>query len=173
MLGAGLGQVYSRWGAAHLTTFARWVLLAPGALLLALAFASRLVPYPEFLANPYGVPAREFMLRAGPCLMIMAGIAFASRRILHLPRVFGAVAQESLLIYFLHLCIVYGSVWNYGLWRWYAGSLGPLGTLAAVVFVITTMAGLAWSWNYWKRTHPRTARNISWFVGALMVAWLL
>jgi uncharacterized membrane protein len=173
LLGAGLGQLYSRWGAAHLAAFARWVLLVPGALLLASAFVSRLVPYPEFLANPYGVPPREFVLRAGPCLMIMAAIAFASRHITHLPRVFAAVAQESLLIYFVHLCIVYGSVWNYGLASRYAAALGPWSTLAAVIFVITTMAGLAWAWNYWKRTHPRTSRTVPWLVGAVLVAWLL
>lgn len=172
LLGAGLGQIYSRWGAAHLRPFATWVLLVPGALLLALAFVSRLAPYPEFLANPYGTPPREFVLRVGPCFMIMAAIAFASRRIAHLPRVFGAVAQESLLIYFVHLCIVYGSAWNHGLWRWYAASLGPWGTLLAVVFVIATMAGLAWAWNSWKRTHPKTARLMSWLTWAGMVGWL-
>ena len=172
-LGAGLGQLYSRWGAAHLGTFARWVLLLPGGVLLALAFISRVFPYPEFLANPYGFPPREFVLRAGPCLIIMAAIAFASRRITHLPRVFGAVAQESLLIYFVHLCIVYGSVWNHGLARFWAGSLGPAATVACVVGIILSMAGLAWVWNHWKRTHPRTARSMTWLTGAALLAWLL
>ena len=172
LLGAALGQVYSRWGAANLSAFARWVLLVPGSLLLVLAFVVHALPSPEF-ANPFGVPPREFMVRTGPCLMVMGCIALASRRITHLPRVFGAVAQESLLIYFVHLCIVYGSVWNYGLWSWYAASLGPWGTFAAVVFVISTMSGLAWSWNHWKRTSPRTARAISWLVGAMLVGWLL
>jgi len=172
-LGAGLGQLYSRWGAAHLGAFARWGLLLPGGVLLALAFISRVVPYPEFLANPYGFPPREFVLRAGPCLIIMAAIAFASRRITHLPRVFGAVAQESLLIYFVHLCIVYGSVWNYGLARFWAGSLGPAATVACVLGIILSMTGLAWVWNHWKRIHPRTARSMTWLTGAALLAWLL
>jgi hypothetical protein len=173
LLGAGLGQLYSRWGAARLAFFARWVLVVPGAILLAAAFVSRVVPFPEFLADPFEAPPREFAFRAGPCLMIMGGIAFASRRITHLPRVFGAVAQESLLIYFVHLCIVYGSAWNDGLWRWYAASLGPWATLAAVIFVVTTMAGLAWAWNSWKRIHPKATRRIAWLTGAGLVGWLL
>lgn len=172
-LGVGLGQLYSRWGAAHLSAFAKWVLLVPGGVLLALAFISRVWPYPQFLASPYGFPPREFVLRAGPCLIIMAAIAFASRRITHLPRVFGAVAQESLLIYFVHLCIVYGSVWNYGLSRFYKASLGPAGTILCVVFVITSMAALAWGWNSWKRLHPHTARSMTWLTGAGLLAWLL
>ena len=46
----------------------------------------------------------------GASLMLLALIARASQRITRLPHLFGAVAQETLLIYFVHLCIVYGSV---------------------------------------------------------------
>ena len=173
LLGAGLGQLYSRWGAADLRAFSRWGLLAPGTLLLMLAFVSRVLPYPALLANPFATPPREFALRAGGCLIVMAGIAFASRRISQLPRVYAAIAQESLLIYFLHICIVYGSVWNVGLVSRYAGTLGPWRTLAAVVFVITTTAGLAWLWNSWKRNDPKTARFVPWVVGVAMVGWVL
>jgi uncharacterized membrane protein len=173
LVGAGLGQIYSRWGAARLPAFATWVLLAPGALLLTSAFVSRVVPYPEFLANPFAVPPREFALRVGPCLILLGAIALASRHITHLPRVFAAVAQESLLIYFVHLCIVYGSPWNRGLWNWYAGALGPWSTLVAVVLVIATMTALAWVWNLWKHTSPRSARVVRWLVGAGLVAPLL
>lgn len=173
LLGAGLGQLYSRWGAANLPAFSRWGLLVPGTLLLMAAFISRVVPFPALLADPFATPSRDFALRSGACLVVMAGIAFASRRISQLPRVFAAVAQESLLCYFVHICIVYGSVWNNGLASRYAGALGPAGTLAAVVFVITTTAGLAWVWNSWKRNHPRTARFVPWVVGVAMVVWVL
>jgi uncharacterized membrane protein len=173
LFGAGLGQLYSRWGAAHLRAFARWGLLVPGTLLLLSAFASRVVPYPMLLANPFATPPRDFALRAGACLIVMAGIAAASRRIAQLPRVVAAVAQESLLIYFIHICIVYGSVWNVGLSSWYAGALGPAGTLVAVLFVITSTAGMAWLWNSWKRNDPKTARFVPWVAGVAMVGWVL
>lgn len=173
LLGAGLGQLYARWGAANLAAFARWVLLVPGGLLLAFAFVSRLLPMPEFAANPFDVPPREFAFRTGPCLIAMGAIAFASRSITHLPRVFAAVAQESLLVYYVHVCIVYGSPWLPGLWSRYGGALGPWGTLAAVSFVITTTAAVAWVWSNWKRTHPKTARPVPWILGVVLVALLL
>ena len=173
LTGAGLGQIYSRWGAAHLSAFARWALLLPGVILLLLSFTSRLLPYPQFLGHPFDWPPTEFAVRTGPCLIIMGGIAMASRRIQHLPRIFGAIAQESLLVYFVHLCIVYGSAWNNGLYKWYAASLGPVATLAAVVFVVVSMTGLAVFWNHTKRTRPKTARRIAWITGAVMVGWLL
>jgi len=115
----------------------------------------------------------EFAIRTGPCLIIMGAVALLSRRIQHLPRLFGAIAQESLLVYFVHLCIVYGSAWNNGLYRWYAASLGPLATLAAVVFVVVSMSGLALVWNHIKRTRPRTAKRIAWATGAALVLWLI
>ena len=173
LVGAGLGQLYSRWSASRLPAFAAWALLAPGALLLAAAFVSRVFPYPEFLADPYAAPPRVFALRAGACLILMGSIALASRGITHLPRVFSAVAQESLLVYFVHLCIVYGSPWNRGLWSWYASALGPWSTLAAVVVVITSMAALAWGWNVWKHAHARSARLVPWLVGAVLLARLI
>ena len=165
LTGAGLGQIYSRWGAAHLGAFARWGLLGPGVLMLALAFSSG--------GNPFAWPPTEFALRTGPCLLIMGAIALLSHRIQHLPRLFGAIAQESLLVYFVHLCIVYGSAWNNGLYRWYAASLGPLATLAAVVFVVVSMSALAVWWNHVKRTRPRTAKRIAWGTAVVLVTWLI
>jgi hypothetical protein len=165
LTGAGLGQIYSRWGAAHLPAFARWALLLPGAVLLVLALATG--------ANPFAWPPTEFAVRTGPCLLIMGAIAILSHRLQHLPRLFGAIAQESLLVYFIHLCIVYGSPWNNGLYRWYAASLGPLATLAAVIFVVVSMSGLAVMWNHAKRTRPKTAKKIAWYGGAALVLWLI
>jgi uncharacterized membrane protein len=173
LVGAGLGQLFSRWSAARLPAFAAWALLSPGVLLVAAAFVSGVVPFPEFSAHPFSTPPRAFAVRVGSCLVLMGGIALASRGITHLPRVFAAVAQESLLVYFVHLCLVYGSPWNRGLWTWYAGSLGPWNTLAAVVFVIATMAALAWIWNVWKHTDRRSASVVRWLVWAGMLAWLL
>ena len=87
--------------------------------------------------------------------------------------VFGAVAQESLLIYFVHLCIVYGSVWNRGLTQTYGPTLTPVQTLAAVLVVIASMVGLAWYWNRLKHVHPRIARGMSYAAGAVMLYRLL
>ena len=64
-------------------------------------------------------------MRWAVCLLVLWGIATGTRHIARLPHVFGAVAQETLVIYVAHLCLVYGSVWNQGLvqtrsFRWEA-----------------------------------------------------
>ncbi len=40
-----------------------------------------------------------------------------------------SLAQESLIIYFVHICILYGSTWNPGIRRWIGPTLAPLSAL--------------------------------------------
>jgi uncharacterized membrane protein len=172
LLGVGFGQLYARWGAAHLLTFARAALLAPGVLMVMVAMALRGQPG-IFGSGPGSAVPAEVLTRVGACLIILAVIAHLSRRITRLPHVFGAVAQESLLIYFVHLCIVYGSVWNRGLTQIYGPRLTPVQTLAAVLAVVASMVALAWYWNWWKHVHPRIARAMSYAMGLLLLYKLL
>ena len=172
LLGVGFGQLYARWGAAHLSMFAQAALLAPGVAMVIVAIALRSQPALFGTGIGAAVPA-EVLTRVGACLIILAVIAHLSRRITRLPHVFGAVAQESLLIYFVHLCIVYGSVWNRGLTQIYGPELSPLQTLLAVLAVITSMVALAWHWNWWKHAHPRVARGMSYAAGAVLIYKLL
>ena len=81
----------------------------------------------------------QLTIRIGACLILLAAIAGASQHLTRLPHFFAAVAQETLLIYFVHLCIVYGSIWNRGLAVQYAASLGPVATLLS----------FCWFWARW------------------------
>jgi uncharacterized membrane protein len=173
LLGAGLGQLYGRWGAANLSAYATSALLVPGVVMLAAAAALRAVSPPLFGTGPGSIIPSEVLLRVGTCLIILSAIAHLSRRIARLPHVFGAVAQESLLIYFVHLCIVYGSVWNYGLTHTYGAALSPAATFLWVLLVIGSMVALAWYWNRCKHVRPRLARWTSVAAGAVMVYQLL
>jgi uncharacterized membrane protein len=173
LLGAGFGGLYARWGAAHLASFTRLALLLPGALMIAAASGIRRSPWPLMGTGPGGSIPSEVLVRAGACLLMLAAIAYLSRRLTRLPHVFGAVAQESLLIYFVHLCIVYGSVWNRGLSQAFGPTLTPAQTLVFVLLVIASMVGLAWYWNWWKHARPRAARWTSLAAGALLLYRLL
>ena len=104
----------------------------------------------------------------GSCFVLMAIIAHGSRRLGRLPHIFGAIAQESLLIYFVHLCIVYGSVWSPGLAQFYGMTRTPGQMLLIVVLLIAAMTLLAWYWNWWKHTRPAWARWQAVAVGILL-----
>ncbi len=173
LLGAGLGQLYARWGASDLSAFAQRALILPGVLLVCAALAVRPRAVGLFGSGPGTFVPAEILLRVGACLIILAVFAHLSRRIHRLPHIFGAVAQESLLIYFVHLCIVYGSVWNTGLYQLYGASRTPWQTAFFVAFVVGSMAMLAWYWNVFKHVRPKAARWVSYATGAAMVLWLV
>lgn len=173
LMGAGLGQMYARWGAADLLAFARRALIAPAIVLVIAALVVRPREWTLFGPGPGAFVPAEIMMRTGACLLILAAFAYLSARITRLPHLFAAVAQESLLIYFVHLCIVYGSAWNAGLVRIYGASRTPAQTLFFVVLVVSSMAALAWHWNRFKHVRPHAARWTSYAVGAALLVWLL
>jgi uncharacterized membrane protein len=174
LLGAALGQAYGRWGAAHLSAYANLVLLLPGALMVV---AGRLLLRPlqtqVFGTAGFSHVPPEVLIRAGTCLLIVGLIAYASRHMERLPRAFGAVAQETLVIYFVHLCIVYGSVWNFGLVRLFGQTLTPLPMLGLVVVLIASMVAVAVAWNQMKHRAPERARWVAVIAAAALLVRLI
>lgn len=172
LFGAGLGQIYVSWGAARLPSFTTAVLVLPGLLLSAVGWGLTAVDDAPW-GDAWNFMPIQLAIRIGACLIILAGIAWASQHLTRLPHFFAAVAQETLLIYFVHLCLVYGSIWNRGLAVWYAASLGPMATVLCVFLVLASMAALGWYWHGLKHTRPRLAKWITAGVAALLVIQLL
>jgi hypothetical protein len=173
LLGVAMGQLYGRWGAANLGRFAAVALLAPGAVMVVIGLAFAEAGNRIFAPSQASFVPMQFLARSGSCLLIVGAIAHGTRYLSRLPRVFGAVAQETLLIYFVHLCIVYGSIWHPGLFSTYGSVFSPLQTLGVVVVVMALMVALAWQWNWVKHASPRAGRWISLAVGAVLVWWLV
>lgn len=166
LVGAGLGQIYARWGGAHLSDFAVRALVAPGLVLVLGGYAAGWYPHPMFATGARAVLEVDMIIRIGTCFLILAAIATASGRMTRLPHVFSAVAQETLLIYFIHLCVIYGSVWSTGLLQAFGPTLDPPGMFGVVVLLVSAMAGLAAWWNWLKHARPRAA---SWVGRAAVV----
>jgi acyltransferase len=173
LVGAALGQWYLRWGAHRLDWYANVALFGPGFALVTLAFVVGALPASLAGADAWNAVPNQVALRTGASLMLLALVARASQRITRLPHIFGAIAQETLLIYFVHLCIVYGSVWNRGLAQAYGQTLGPGQTAFFVVLLLVAMAALALYWNWWKHTRPRLARWTAMAVGLVLIYRLL
>jgi uncharacterized membrane protein len=171
LVGVGLGQIYARWGAADLRRYANLALLLPGVVLLVTGLA--LDAGHVFGRGAWSFVPPQFLIRTGSCLLGMGLIAYGSTRLTGLPHVFGAVAQETLLIYVVHLCIVYGSVWNLGLMQRYDETLSPARMVTVVLMLLTAMAGLAAFWNWCKHSRPQLARALMFLTWAVLVYRLI
>jgi uncharacterized membrane protein len=158
LVGAALGQIYSSWGGSHLEEFANRVLLAPGVVAVAAGYGVAYLPIAAFANGARSVLPIDLLIRTGACMAIMGLIAHASQRMERLPRVFSAVAQETLVIYFFHLCVIYGSAWSYGLVQFYGATLGPGQTATTVAVLVVAMSVMAVWWNWLKHSRPRVAR---------------
>ena len=172
LIGAAAGGVYQRWGASHLARYATGMLLVPGGVLIVLSMIyTRTVTAGG--GDAFAWVPQIVMQRLAACLLLLGVVAHASRFITRLPHVFGAVAQESLVIYVVHLAMVYGSHWNSGLYRYYADSLTPVQTFLVVIVVVVSMTVLAWQWNALKHHRPRAARWVSLVTGGALASFLL
>jgi len=173
LLGVSAGQLYARWGASHLARYANWGMLVPGAALLTAGMAGEDAIAAFLGGDAVSALPAQVMVRLGACFMILGVVAYASQWIRQLPHVFGAVAQESLIIYFVHLCVVYGSPWGPGLYQFYAEALSPPLTILVMIAVVVAMIALAWQWNRLKHVNPRTARWASVAAGFALVGRLI
>jgi uncharacterized membrane protein len=173
LLGAAMGQLHGRWSGVTLATFASAALLAPGALMVPLGIGLQGVAPRLFGDTPANFVPPQFLIRAGACLLIVGAIAHASRFIARLPPVFAAVAQETLVIYFVHLCIVYGSPWNVGLFQLFGPTLSPWLTAAVVLALVVSMSMLAWQWNWLKRVWPGSVRWAVAIAGIVLLVRLM
>lgn len=170
LIGVALGQLYARWGGRNLNDFTRRALILPGAIIVAVGYGVALYPSQLFAGGARSLLPVDMAIRAGACLLILGAIALASGQMTRLPHVFSAMAQETLLIYFIHLCIIYGSAWSYGLVHAFGASLGPWDTLGVVLALICAMAGMAAYWNWLKHARPEAALWVGRVAMAVLVA---
>ncbi len=76
-----------------------------------------------------GFHCLQAVIRLGCVALLLGIVGYVEPK----PRVPGramhSLAQESLIIYFVHICILYGSTWSPGIRRWIGPTLAPLSAL--------------------------------------------
>ena len=161
--GAGLGRqdaaVRHRravaWGA---------VLLVSG---VALAFALK-------GAVPFWGPSPGYaLLRMGGLLLLLRVVEEVSRREWPGIRTLALLGHETLLVYVLHLYLLWGGVLGAAPLGPWAGRLGFAQGLGVVVLMIPVLLAAAWSWHHVKMRFPRGATLTLVFLGTAFVYELL
>jgi len=82
------------------------------------------------------------LLRVGFVLMLTALISYISISIEYIPRIIILIGRNTLLIYVIHLIILYGSAWNPGLSQLFEKSFSVWKTIGTVLAMISLMVGM-------------------------------
>jgi uncharacterized membrane protein len=156
--GAAAGYLYVQWQSkprAH----AFWPLAGTGLALASLGTYFHSIWYKAPLhvyatAEFWRISPNLFLIRVGCVFGLLAVLAALLCAIKIPQRATRSLAQESLSIYFIHNCWLYGSIWNQGLRQRIGPNLAPLPTLLWIATIVVSMALLAWTWNWFKRNNP-------------------
>jgi hypothetical protein len=141
------------------------------AMVVAALACSRLPPQPFGPTDFWSTSPNQFLLRAGLVLLAVGGIAHGSGLVrAHMWT--NSLARETLLVYVVHVCLVYGSPWNTGLFQMRGHTMKLAPALAYVAALWIAMTLVATTWNCVKRHHPRRGAGAAGRVEALVVSLL-
>jgi uncharacterized membrane protein len=157
LLGAALGVVYVKAGNANPLVLRKaipfgMVLFVAG---MALESVSRRVYGMEYF---WPTSPHLFIERVG-FVAVVLGLATYLERVLPVaPRTMQSLAEESLLVYFVHVVILYGSRWNTGIKPYLGGTMGLTHAYLLVVVLAAAMLAMALYWNRAKKEYPIPSR---------------
>ncbi len=172
-LGAAVGAWYLLTKGDSPGERTRRSLLPLGVALFALAAAMRLGGWEPFGAVELGAGRpSQFCLQVGLVLMALAALAaLVDLRPVRI-RAVEDFAQESLTVYVVHVCIVYGSPWNPGLRQAFGATLSPGMVGLTVAGLWTAMIALGLTWSAFKRSEPTWAARTRFATLSLLVVLL-
>jgi len=82
------------------------------------------------------------LLRVGFVFLLNALISYISISIEYIPRIIILIGRNTLLIYIVHLTILYGSAWNPGLSQFFEKSFNVWNTIGTALTMISLMVGM-------------------------------
>lgn len=173
-MGAVFGHLCLRQTVRDPRAWARRVFLPGGIGLLTVASICFWLPWQPFGPSDYwSTSPTHVLLRAGLVAMLVSAAAYLTRFLSQPPAIVRSLAQESLIVYVVHVCLVYGSSWNAGLLQLRGRTETLLPAIGYVVLLWVGMAAIATAWNQCKQHEAGIAR---WMriatVGALAVRLL-
>jgi uncharacterized membrane protein len=167
-LGAAMGYGVHLWqnGAAKL----RWVLPAAASSLI-LAGMARISDLFYAHVDFWTTSPSLFCIRVGCVCLLLTAISFVIQGVRLPGRAVSSLAQESLTIYFIHVSILYGSVWNVGLRQMIGPTLTLLPTLTCIAGMVSSMVLLGLTWHWLKKTRPQASQALQSAVAVLAIAY--
>jgi len=170
---AGFAFAGAAWGYLHLLAreqgreaafLRRCSRLAVGLCIVSLA--AGLLPFPAIYSDFWGASPLSFLVRVGILILIAAAARWAEPRLLPRLTALAVVGRESLLIYVLHLPILYGSAFNPD--TSLRKSLGvPLPLEHAILVwlgLTAVIVAVVMGWDCWRKDRRWQARGVWWLI---------
>jgi uncharacterized membrane protein len=172
LFGVAVGYFCKTWESAH-GSFPFLRLGASGLALALLGAISARLPLTVYSNSDYWHTSPNlFLVRVGCVCMLLAGFAFLARRVSLPEPAIRSLAQESLVIYFIHVAILYGSLWNTGLKQTIGATLPLEPTLIWIGIMLFSMTALGWGWN-WAKKNASTSTRMFRYAVVLIAAYSL
>ena len=153
LFGASLGTVYASSNQLPVRRFAGRLALLGGVLVaggLAGLTAHGWGPVGYTADNFWHTSISLFSARVGLVLLVIGAALHLKELSDGATFTIRLLAQESLLVYFLHVCLLYGSIWNPGLKDYVGGSYDLLHAASVAALMILAMLAVAVAWGRCK-----------------------
>jgi uncharacterized membrane protein len=152
-LGAALGMAYStvgEWSPRVLRNAipAGLLLVAAGVYLEGLSHRI----YGE--VNFWPTTPHLFLTRVGFVIALIGLASMMESWIPFKPSTVRALAEESLVVYFVHVSLLYGSIWTVGVKHYMGGTMEFAQAYPYVIGMIASMMTMAYLWNRAKKGYP-------------------
>lgn len=134
LIGAFIGSLLSKYPNLYRNISANFVILILGIILVIL---SRYVYW--IFENPEISDYSQSLNRIGVLLILNSLFALIAVKIKSIPRFILVLAKSSLLIYIIHLVILYGSPWSLGLYHIIGNSFTTAITILSTIIMIILM----------------------------------
>ena len=105
-------------------------------------------------ANFWPTTPHLFITRIGFVTALVGLATLAERYIPMKPATARSLAEESLVVYFVHVAVLYGSIWNPGVKQFVGGTMGFAHAYIFVIALVSAMLLMAYHWNRAKKSHP-------------------
>ena len=134
--------------------------------LVLMSLGTGLTPLLEGRVGFWGVSPAYVLIRLGGLLLLLLLVEAASRRPLPGVAALGLLGHETLLVYVLHLMLLFGGILGPGLLAPWQGRLSFAGAFGTLGLMIPVLLVAAWGWRAFKARYPHEA----WFVLAFLTA---
>lgn len=157
LLGATFGVTAAPWATRdHLQPLARGLFIAGSALAIGAGVLGEMGWFDYGSADWWRSSPMSFVQRFGSVLLLLSMVAAIGHYVTRLTPPLQGLAEESLLVYAVHVALLYGSLWTTGIGP-LMGPQPPRVVLLWVLIMLAAMTFLALVWNQIQRLHPRLA----------------